>query len=364
MGNLSTREKVLIYVVILLLLIGIVYVAAIRPLQTAIDSSKADLAQRKQTFDYYEELRASNTNTKKAIEEIETNIKKQEASLLANVDTEVIENYVMQVYENSGSPYLSTIKSEDIPQDDIYLPDGSVASERLTLKRITVEYATTDGFNITEYNKNPEWFTLEEFNEETVTEALSHLGDYEYDSIKIRGLDEFIAGTQEIAGTLPSCVKIHKIQVEDSLIGFMWLRAEIDVFGTDLGSSRLLPANDPSQVSIDWTGRTGVDCSGGMIGIPLVNFNDKNTFYLYQLAGKKVEDFSNRPYCSYFSNAIMTLIMKNYGSLYEDVTNRVPYGFDADFEQLAPGQTGHSASDENADFGGTTNNGGGEAAEG
>ena len=101
-----------------------------------------------------------------------------------------------------------------------------------------------------------------------------------------------------------------------------------------------------------------------MIGVPLVNFNDKNTFYLYQLAGKKVEDFSNRPYCSYFSNAIMTLIMKNYGSLYEDVTNRVPYGFDADFDQLAPGQTGHSASDENADFGGTTNNGGGDAAEG
>ena len=337
MGNLSTREKVLIYVVILLLLIGIVYVAAVRPLQNAIDDAKATLADRKQTFDYYEELRASNSNTKKAIEEIEGTIKKQEASLLADIDTETIENYVMQVYENAGSPYLSSITSQDIPQDDIYLPDGSIASERLVLKRITVEYATTDGFTIPEYNKKPEWFTLEEFNEELVTDAISHMGDYEV--YPVVGREEFINATQEIANTLPTTIKIHKIQLEDSLIGFMWLRAEIDIFATDLGSSRILPSNDPSQVSISWTGNENVDCSGGLIGVPLVNFNESNTFYLYQIAGKKIEEWNNRPYCAYFSNAIMTNIIKVNGSLYEDLTNRVPYGFEPSFD-MQVGSTG------------------------
>ncbi|MCR5617660.1 MAG: type II secretion system protein M [Clostridiales bacterium] len=332
MNNLSTREKVLIYVVILLLIVGIVYVAVLRPLGKAIDSANAELDNRKSRLEYLDALKASNESTKDNISKLEKDIKAKEGSLFAHIDGDVVADYVMRVFESSNCPYLSEIKVEDIPTSDIYLPDGSMAAEKLVLKRVYVEYATTDGFTIPEFNKKPAWYTGgTELEKDLITDAVAHMGDPAY--YQITGYTQFIDGLKTIANndTYKNCIKVHSVTVEDSTTGFLYLRAEIDCYGTDLGSSRILAVKEKEQVKIEWDGDENVDCSGGMIGVPLFNFNEKNSFYMYQIAGDGIEEFSNRPYCSYFSNAMMVLIYKQYGTLYEDPFEKIPYQFEFEF---------------------------------
>lgn len=346
MNNLSTREKVLIYVVILCLLIGIVYVAVIRPLENSIAKETAKLNERKATYQYYEELRASNTETKKNIQETENKIKKQEASLFAHVDGEIVENYLMQVFEKNGSKYLSKFEVEDIVGDDIYYPDGTIANEHLIIKRVKVEYATTDGYTLPEYNNDPKWAVDGHYDMELIEAALVTMGD-----TPVVGYNEFVSSLKELSEAYPTCVKIHRATVEDSTMGFCFLRAEVDFYATELGSSRILPVNDKSQISIDWTGRTGVDCSGGMVGVPLCNFNDKNSFFMYQIPAETIKEFTNRPYCSYFSSAILSENANLFAYIYEDPTNKVVPDLFIDLSNMNEdehqfGQPGGSSSDD------------------
>ena len=344
MGNLSTREKILIFCVALLLVCAIFYIAALRPLGNLISSASSDLADREAQMQYYEELKASNNETKKQIDAMEKTIKEQEGSMLADVDGENLVNYVMRVLEENGSPYQASISSADIPCDDIILPNGDKASQSLILKRITVKYATTDGFTIPEYDFHPQWIkTIDgvyDYDIELIEDAISKMGDE--NEYPIVGYNEFIKAMKVIAKEIPSCVKIHSIKIEDSKYGFLYLNAEIDVYGANLGSSRLLPVSDKDQVKLDWGGKTNVDCKGGMIGMPLVNFNQDNTFYLYAIAGEGVDSYVDRPYCSYFSNAIMVLIYQENGRLYEDPFEKIPYVYEPELEVVHGEETGEA----------------------
>lgn len=330
MGNLSTREKILIFCVVLLLVCAIFYIAALRPLNNLIGNAQGDLAEREAQMQYYEDLKASNNETKKQIEATEKTIKAQEASMLASVDGENIVNYVERVLEENGSPYQAKVSSQDIDCDDIILPNGDKATQSLILKRVSVEYATTDGFTVPEYDFNPTWIKDGYYDLELVADAVSKMGDEtEY---PIVGYKEFIESMKIIAKEIPSCVKIHNITIEDSKYGFCYLRAEIDVYGANLGSSKLTKDNDPAQVKLDWGGKTNVDCKGGMIGLPLVNFNQDSTFYLFGVIGDGVDTYVDRPYCSYFSNAIMVLICQENGRLYEDPYEKIPFTFEEDID--------------------------------
>ena len=334
MSNLSTREKVLIYFVILLLVVAIVYIAAMRPLLNAISTEKAKVAEREAQMQYYEELKASNNATKKQIEELEKTIKKQEGSLVSEFDTENIVTYVLKTLEAKGSPYLKEVKTEDIVCNDINLPDGTVANEKLLLKRVTVKYATTDGFTIPEYNMVPQWVKDGAYDEELIEQAVEAMGDMtdeRFGNLQMDGYKQFIEAMKEIAGSdYKSCVRVHSITVEDTFYGFMFLNAEIDVYGTALGSSRILPANDKDQIKISYDGNENVDCKGGMIGVPLLNFNSDSTYYMYQRAGEGVETYVDRPYCANWSNAMMVAIFNENHTLYEDPFEKIPYKYDGD----------------------------------
>lgn len=332
MGNLSTREKVLIYFVILLLIVAIVYIAAMRPLLNAISTEKAKVAEREAQMQYYEELKASNNATKKQIEELEKTIKKQEGSLVAEFDTENILSFVMKTLEEKGSPYLKEINTEDIVCNDITLPDGTIADQRLLLKRVSVKYATTDGFTIPEYNMVPQWVKNGAYDEELIQQAVDAMGDMDdpvYGNAQMGGYKEFIEAMKVIADSeYKSCVRVHSITIEDSFFGFMYLNAEIDIYGTALGASRILPVNDKDQIKISYVGNENVDCKGGMIGNPLLNFNADSTFYMYQRAGEGVQTYTDRPYCANWSNAIMVAIYNEHHTLYEDPFEKIPYKYE------------------------------------
>ncbi|MBO7424245.1 MAG: type II secretion system protein M [Clostridiales bacterium] len=349
MSNLSTREKVLIYFVILLLVVAIVYIAAMRPLLNAINTEKAKVAEREAQLQYYEELKASNNATKKQIEELEKTIKKQEGSLVSEYDTENIVSYVLKTLEEKGSPYLKEVNTEDIVCEDINLPDGSVANEKLLLKRVSVKYATTDGFTIPEYNMVPQWVKDGAYDQELIEQAVEAMGDMtdeRFGNLQLDGYKQFIEAMKEIAGSnYKSCVRVHSITIEDTFYGFMFLNAEIDVYGTALGSSRILPANDKDQIKIAYVGNENVDCKGGMIGIPLMNFNPDNTYYMYQRAGEGIDTYVDRPYCANWSNAMMVAIYKANGTLYEDPFEKIPFKYDGELfehELSGPQEAGNN----------------------
>ena len=256
-----------------------------------------------------------------------------EKKFLPDLDVDVVENYIFQVFDKEEQHYLSSIKSEDIAPSAIYLPDGSIAREELKIKRITVVYATTDGYTIPEYDMNPNWrLPTGTLNEELLASQIAMMGNF-----PIVGYDEFIAGCKKVAETFPdtNCIKIHKLAVEDTNMGYLILTAEIDIYSTELGASRLSEITDPGQTILTWSGETNVNTTGGMIGMPLVNMNENNSFYLTGIALKKLSEFDDRPYASYFSNAILTMIAKNSLPLYEDYVNKVStaateYAFNAD----------------------------------
>ena len=159
---------------------------------------------------------------------------------------------------------------------------------------------------------------------------------------------------KEIAGSkYNSCVKVHSITIEDTGYGFLELNAQVDVYGTSLGSSRILPANDKDQIKIDYIGNDTVDCKGGMIGMPLMNFNENNTFYMYMLAGEGIHSYVDRPYCANFSNAMMVWIFNENGILYEEPFEKIPFPFEEDLFQyeLAGPQAGSEEEGQNGQQG-------------
>lgn len=326
MGNISNREKILIFVLGAALIALIMFLAIIRPLINKNNQAKATLEERRQTDQQYRELIEANSQLEADITKAENSIKDIEGSILPEVETYSVENFIKQTLESKGSPYLSSISSESIPCDEIHLPDGSVASETLVLKRIHVEYASTDGFTVKEYNGQPR-FTTDEglYDEALISELIAGMGNWEDERYSIVGYKEFTDAMEEISKAYPTCVKIHSMSVEDSLIGFLYLRADIDCYATNLGTERLLPENDPKQVKITWSGDTNVACDAGMIGVPIINNTEGNSFYGRVISLKALSDFQNRPYASYFSSAILADIAKNQESLYDDIENKTTF---------------------------------------
>lgn len=324
MKNLSLKERVLLIGVGLALFVAIAYIFVIMPLDKKISQRKLDLQERELQDQQYEAIKASNDTLKHDISEAEKAVSEIETSLMADVDVEVIENYVMSVFESKGSKYLSTMSSEDIVTDDIYLPGGDIANQKLKCKRISLEYATTDGFTIPEYNLDPNWSGENGIDLEVVAEYIEHMGDYEDPRFQVVGYPEFIAALKVIKEEIPSCMKIHRVSIEDPGYGFLFLRAEIDIYSASLGESRVSQTTDPNQVKLEWQGRTKVDCSGGLIGMPLICMDKNSSWYLVAISNNVLKDFQNRPAASYFSSAILAEMAKLNLPLYEDYANRLP----------------------------------------
>lgn len=315
MKNLSFKERFLLILCGLALFVAIAYIFVIMPMDKKIDARKLELEDCRAKDIEFKQIKESNDRLSIEIDKINAEIETIEKSLLANIDVDVLENYVIDVFKSGNSPYLSNITSSDIATDDIILPGGQVANEKLVQKRISVEYVTTDGgYAVPEADMDKSWVGITEngtpgYNEEAITAAIAQMGYYPDDRDLIYA--NFIAACKKISEVKSSCVKVHNITVEDSTYGFMYLRAEIDVYGANLGGSRGYdPVQDPNQVKFTWAGATGVNCEGGMIGAPILNTNDKNGFFGIVISNDKLKDFVNRPYASYFSTAIISEVAK------------------------------------------------------
>lgn len=322
MKNLSLKERFLLIAVGVALLIAIAYIGVIMPVNNKIDEKRIELDKKIALDKQYDEIKKSNNELRIAIDETKADIEVIENSFFADTDIDVIENYVMNIFEQEGSYYLSNIESVDITPEDIYLPNGVIATEKLLVKRLSIEYATTDGYTIPEYNGRPVWIDPLDMETSTATlaGAIAQMGNYD-----IVGYKEFVSGCEIISKAHPNCIKVHKLSIEDSKNGFLYLRAEVDIYSTMLGNSRLSQTNTPEQVALEWTGRAKaeINCGSGLIGMPIICWDEGSEWFMCQISYGELKEFRNRPASSWFSNAMLTEIAKNKLPLFSDYDERI-----------------------------------------
>jgi len=305
--NLGAREKYGIAVVILLIALLLVYIFGIRGSQKRNDELKAQRAELQAQLDYYDALKNENEETRAAIKAVEDNISEEEQKFIPAIKTESIEQYILGVFESNGCPYLVSVDSEDIDSEKITMPDGSVATDALLIKRITVKYSTTDGFNIPQYNLQNSVIVDGAVDEGLWDANIEEM--YWHGADSITGYPQFINALKEIEDIAPTCVKINKIATESGA-GFLYMIAEIDFFSTTFFDRVSEP--DTSAPYAHWTGATGVATDAGFIGYPFI-VEDPNSAWFNVLMSDEDAGETERPFSTYYSAAIFSETVENVG---------------------------------------------------
>ncbi|MBO4243160.1 MAG: hypothetical protein J5883_07765 [Clostridiales bacterium] len=305
--NLGAREKYGIAVVILLIALLLVYIFGIRGSQKRNDELKAQRAELQAQLDYYDALKNENEETEAAIQAVEANISAEEKKFIPAIKTESIEQYILGVFESNGCPYLVSVQSEDIEGDKITMPDGSVAADGLVIKRITVKYSTTDGFNIPQYNLQNsvviDGIPDEDLFNANIDEMYWHGAD------SITGYPQFITALKEIEDVAPSCVKINKIATEAGG-GYLYMIAEIDFFSATFINRVSEP--DMTAPYAHWTGATGVATNAGFIGYPFIVEDPDSAWYMVLMSDDDAST-TERPFSTYYSAAIFSDAVEQVG---------------------------------------------------
>ncbi len=316
MGNLSTREKAFIYVILLLLIIVGGYFLGIRNLNNQYNEYKTQLDQLNARKAYLDQLKLDIDATADEIKELDGMIEEKELSFIDKLDSECIEQYVMKTLEDSGMPYLSAITCEDIACAPVSYPDGSAAPDSLQCLRVTIKYSTTDGYITPQYNLNPDQ-TGEDAG--AIISALYVLQDESFAGPMV-GYDEFIEALKKIAEENPDCIKIHEVNVVQNA-GFLDLNASIDFFGTALANR--VSTDDRTDAYTFWQGDKNVDTAGGFIGFPYIVTDENSLWYGIENPDPQCIAFIDRPFAAYWANAAYTLKVSGEEGL-SAVTGIVP----------------------------------------
>lgn len=306
MGNMSQREKYLVIIVFVVLLLFLIYFFGIRSLQNKSYQYKDEIASLKQQKGYYDQLLNNNEETRSRIDVVNDSIIGVENSFIPELKSEVIENYILRVFEAHGCPYLQNIKIDNVVSPDIILPDGTVSSERLITKTFSVTYSTTDGFNIPSYNglnsvDGEDGLPSGDIFDQIVDEQFFWHG-----SDSIVGYDEFIAAIKEIEAAAPNSIKINEITVEDQ-DGYLLLTAKIDFFSCTFGN-RLSTPNSSAPYEV-WSGNVNVATDHGMIGVPYYCDDPGSAWYgVYAVTAET--SGAERPFATYYSSQLFYLLLE------------------------------------------------------
>lgn len=312
MGRRTLKEKLLIFIVIVIIGAFLVWFFGIRKIQKLIDSTTVQRDAVQIQLNEYQQLSETNSDYEKKISALKTDITNLESGLIPTLSTQNLETYVMQTFEENGCPYLTSIMAEDVACDSVTLPDGTLSNDCLLLKRITVTYSTTDGVCVPEYNETPFWDAA------SANQAVSEMGTY-----GIVGYDEFIKALAAIESENPDCILISGIKAEDSGTGFILLTATIDFYGAQL-PDRVSDASDyTNNAYASWSGSTDIDTAGGMIGSPLYCNNPDSDYYGVQIADSALT-FADRPFAAGFSIAYFAAVAQSTG-IYDADGNIQPF---------------------------------------
>ena len=311
MNNLSLREKAIIYILFLVVIALLAYLFGIRTLNNANADMQIQLQELQARKEQLDVLKQENQKTQGAIETLKSDIVKYEQSFISEMKTENLEKYVLDEFEKAGMPFLADVKSEDVQMEAIVLADGTSSNDSVNCKRIIAKYATTDGYEITQYNLNESNYD-ENGNPRTsyLKDMLNKTGVYNEENRY--GYQEFIKALATMEKADPDCVKITKIGAE-STHGYLTLTAAIDFYGTTL-TNRQSQESDAHKAKFYgvWNG-DGVDTKGGFIGMPYKVDNPDSLWNGILIDSNEINGFIERPFAAYLSNARFTQLLSEKG---------------------------------------------------
>ncbi len=320
MNNLTAREKGFMYVITLLIIVVLGYFFGIRTLNNKYEEYKAQLQTLQERKAYLDQLRANNASMATEIELLKSSCAEIELSFIDELETECIEQYVLKTFEDAGCPFLMSVSSSDIGMPSVTYADGSSSKDGLVCMQILVNYSSTDGYTVTQYNRTPDFTPGAKTPVAETVETLSEqMGQGEY--AKRKGYDEFLAALKKINAENPDCIKVSSIIAQESN-GVMNLSATIDFYGVSLRNR--LSVDDSKKPYTYWNGDKNVDTKGGFIGFPYVCDN-KNSLW-YGVVNMNFEPGASKPFAAYWANA---LFEKQFGEAGGDIKKLINFGEEA-----------------------------------
>lgn len=307
MGNLGKRERYYLMLLGIVVVVLLIYYFGIRNLGIKHDELVAKRAELQAQLDYYEALKTQNDAALSQINQLRTDISDVEGRFLPYITSEAIEQYVLKTFEDAGCPYLVSVTAEDVSMPTVTLPDGSTATDRLVVKRIVVQYSTTDGFNIPEYNRSTSVVDHGQIDEAAWNAYLDEM--YWHGAGTITGYEEFINALEIIEAANEDCIKINKIGI-DTEGGYTLLNAEIDFYSATFNYRVSDAATNAPYVT--WAGATNIDTAGGIIGRPFVIDNPASEWFGVLMSDEEARE-GNRPFSTYYSDAIFEQSVESIG---------------------------------------------------
>lgn len=317
MNNLTAREKGFMYVITLLIIVVLGYFFGIRTLNNKYDEYRAELQSLQERKAYLDQLRENNASMASEIEILKSSCSEIELSFIDRLETECIEQYVLKTFETAGCPYLSDISSGEIGMASVTYPDGTTCPDNVVCMQISVSYASTDGYMVTQYNRTPD------FTRAAPTPAVDQIdslkdqmgqGDY----AKRVGYDQFISALKKINAENSSCIKVSGLTASQNN-GYMVLTATINFYGTSLRNR--ISVDDSKAPYTYWCGDTNVDTKGGFIGFPYVCDNEQSLWY--GIVNPEIDAGSPRPFAAYWANV---LFKEQYNEADGDIRELIGFG--------------------------------------
>ena len=298
MGNIGKREKYYLMLLGIVVLVLLIYYFGIRNLGIKYDELVAQRNELQAQLDYYEALKTQNDAALAQINQLKADIADVEERFLPYISSESIEQYVLKTFEDAGCPYLVSVSTEDVAATAVTLPDGSTSTDTLLIKRITVQYSTTDGFNIPDYNRS-NTVVVNGAIDETALNAL--LDDMVWHgSNSIEGYPGFVDALETLEAANPDCIKINSISIE-SEGGYILMNAQIDFYSATFYNRVSEPNTDAPYLT--WAGSTNIGTDAGFIGRPFIIENPSNEWFNIMMSDGEATA-GDRPFSTYYSDAI------------------------------------------------------------
>ena len=298
MGNLGKREQYYLMLLGIVVAVLLIYYFGIRTLVNRHDELLVERDQLQAQLDYYEALKTQNDEALAQINELKSQISEVEGGFLPFISSESIEQYILKTFENAGCPYLVSVTAEDVTVPAITLPDGEAAVDRLVAQRFTVQYSTTDGFNVPDYNRNNTVIVDGALDEAALDALLAEM--YWHGSDAIEGYDGFVDALETIEAADPDCIKINSISIT-SEAGYILMTAQIDFYSATFFDRVSEPDTDAPYIT--WNGPTSINCEAGIIGRPFVIDNPASEWFNIMMTDDAATD-GDRPFSTYYSDAI------------------------------------------------------------
>ena len=298
MGNIGQREKYYLMLLGIVLVVVLIYFFGIRNLGYKHEDLVNQRTQLEEQLAYYEALKTQNAETQAQIDQLKADITAEEGRFLPFICSEAVEQYVLKTFEDAGCPYLVSVTAEDVVPASISLPNGAAASDTLLVKRITVQYCSTDGYNIPEYNRSTTVISNGIIDEEAFNAYLDEM--YWHGADSRVGYDEFVNALRVLEGENPDCVKVNSVSIS-SEGGYILLNATIDFYSVTFHDRVSEP--DTSAPYVTWAGETNINTAGGFIGYPFIVEDPNSDWFMIMMTDGEATA-GNRPFATYYSNAI------------------------------------------------------------